>query len=116
MGRPEQSRRLILGCIFGYCALMTVVVVAMVLARERALTQLSTPKSTADWEHWRDDVRQQQIEPGPVRRSVPKSSEPPALVLMRDYFAVSLIGAVVFSTALYWVMAWFVTGVAKSEG
>jgi hypothetical protein len=35
--------------------------------------------------------------------------------LMRDHFAVSLFGAVLFGTALYWVLAWFVTGVTTSE-
>jgi hypothetical protein len=44
---------------------------------------------------------------------VPQSGEPPALVLMRDYFSVSLIGALVFSTALYWVIAWLVTGIMR---
>ena len=55
-------------------------------------------------------------EPGPVRRRVPKSTEPPALVLMRDYFGVSLIGAVLFTTVLYWVIAWFVMGILRQYG
>ena len=41
-------------------------------------------------------------------------AEPPALVLMRDYFVVSLVGATLFSSMLYWVMGWFVTGALKS--
>ena len=50
-------------------------------------------------------------QPSPVQRRVPKSNEPPALVMMRDHFAVSLFAAVLFSTMLYWVLAWFVMGV-----
>jgi hypothetical protein len=46
---------------------------------------------------------------------VPKSTEPPALVLTRDYFSVSLGGAVLFSSLLYWVIAWFVTGIVSSR-
>jgi hypothetical protein len=41
--------------------------------------------------------------------------EPPALVLMRDYFEVSLAGALVFSSILFWVVAWFVTGILSSD-
>lgn len=97
--------------IVGYVTLLCIVLVSMFVARDRAIARLSTPKSLADWQAWREDVRRQQDQPAPVERRVPKSGEPPALVLMRDYFAVSLFGAVLFASALYWVMAWFVIGV-----
>jgi hypothetical protein len=97
--------------IYGYVFMLGIVAAAMFSAREVAINRLSTPQSLIQWQAWRDDVRQQQAEPGPVQRRVPKSSEPPALVLMRDYFAVSLVGAMLFATALYWVVAWLVTGV-----
>ncbi|HJQ81746.1 MAG TPA: hypothetical protein VJ828_17410 [Lacipirellulaceae bacterium] len=83
-------------------------------ARKWALAELATPESIRQWEAWREDVRQQDEQPGPVRRRVPKSAEPPALVLMRDYFAVSLVGAVLFMTLLYWVIAWFAYGILHS--
>jgi hypothetical protein len=91
--------------------LIAAVVSWLVSARHWALAELVTPQSIGQWQAWRDDVRQQQTRPGPVRRKVPKSSEPPALVLMRDYFGVSLAGAILFSTVLYWVIAWFVNGI-----
>jgi hypothetical protein len=46
---------------------------------------------------------------------VPKSDEPPALVLMRDYFTVLMFGAILFSSMLYWIMAWFVTGILRGR-
>lgn len=95
--------------------LMGVVVGSMLWERQKVIAELSTPQSIADWEMWREDVRHQQIDPGPVQRRVPKSAEPPALVLMRDYFGVSLVGATLFSSVLYWIVAWFVTGALKSE-
>ena len=95
----------------GYVVLMGVVVWSLLSARHWALAELGTPQSIEQWEAWREDVRQQQTERGPVRHRVPKSAEPPALVLMRDYFAVSLIGAVVFTTLLYWVLAWLIIGI-----
>jgi hypothetical protein len=95
----------------GYVVLVGVVIWSLVTARNWALTELATPQSIGKWETWRADVRKQQAQPGPVSRRVPKSAEPPALVLMRDYFAVSIVGAVLFATLLYWVIAWFVTGI-----
>ena len=52
----------------------------------------------------------------PVQRRVPKSAEPPALVLTRDHFGVILSGAVLFSSLLYWVVAWFVMGMVQGGG
>jgi hypothetical protein len=101
--------------IAGYFILMGAVVWSLVAARQWALAELATPESIRQWETWREDVRQQDEQAGPVRRRVPKSAEPPALVLMRDYFAVSLVGAIVFMTLLYWVIAWFVRGILQSR-
>jgi hypothetical protein len=81
----------------------------MFSARRLALADLASRKSLGEWNAWRGDVRQQN-DTSPVRRRVPASSEPPALVLMRDYFGVALAGAVLFSTVLFWIIAWFVTG------
>ncbi len=102
------------GWIIGYVALAGAVVGSMFWARHTVLTEFSTPESIADWRAWREDVRQQQANLGPVERRVPKSEEPPALVLMRDYFIVSLMGATFFTSLLYWVVAWFVTGALSS--
>ena len=100
--------------MIGFAVLVVAVVAAMFKTRDWAFTQLATPQSVADWQEWREDVRQEQVQPGPVQRRVPKSSEPPALVMMRDHFTVSLFAALLFSTLLYWVLAWFVMGITKS--
>jgi hypothetical protein len=101
--------------IVGYAVMTVTVVWTMFAARDRALEQLSTAQSVAQWQAWREDVRQQQTQPSSVQLRVPKSSEPPALVLMRDHFAVSMFGAVLFSTALYWVLAWFISGILTAK-
>ena len=72
--------------VAGYVALVAAIVTSMFWERHQVLTELSTPQSIADWKSWQEDVRHQQTDPGPVARRVPKSDEPPALVLMRDYF------------------------------
>jgi hypothetical protein len=114
MSAPKQFGRWIWLWGFGYVALLIAVVWSVYMGRDWAQANLSMPESTAAWEAWREDVRASQDHPSPVQRRVPKSVEPPALVLTRDYFAVSLSGAVIFSSLLYWVIAWFVTGMLKT--
>jgi hypothetical protein len=93
-----------------YVVILVSAVVTMFLVRKQILTKLATPEAISQWQAWREDVRRQQTEYHPVERRVPKSEEPPALLLMRDHFVVSLFGAVLFITALYWVLAWFIAG------
>lgn len=114
MARVDGLRRS-LPWILLYAVGMGVVVVATFKARDWAVHQLATPKSLADWQKWRDDVKRQQDHPGTVQRRVPKSNEPPALVMMRDHFGVSLSGVLIFSTMLYWVFAWFAIGVLNNR-
>jgi hypothetical protein len=96
-----------------YAILMSIVVWSLMSARSWALAEMDTPQSIEQWREWREDVRDHPSELGPVQRRVPKSTEPPALVLMRDYFAVSLVGAVLFTTVLYCVIVWFVIGMLR---
>ena len=112
---PVSLSPFLLVLIAGYVLLLVAIVWSLMAARKWALAELATPESIRQWEAWREDVRQQDEQPGPVRRRVPKSAEPPALVLMRDYFAVSLVGAVLFMTLLYWVIAWFAYGILYSS-
>jgi len=96
-----------------YVLLMAAVIWSLFAARRWALSQLATAESVGEWQVWREDVKRQQGGTVPVQRRVPKSDAPPAWVLMRDYFAVSLVGAIVFATVLYWIMVWFVTGILR---
>ena len=112
-----ESRRIsawLLGWLVAYALLMAAIVGSMFWVRHTVLTKYSTPEAIADWQAWRGDVTKQQTNPGPVKRDIPKSEVPPALVLMRDYFGVSLVGATFFTSLLYWIMAWFVTGAINS--
>jgi hypothetical protein len=87
----------------------------MFWVRQSIFATYSSPESIADWRQWKSDVEREQTNPGPVQRRIPKSDEPPALVLMRDYFAVSLTAAVFFTSLLYWVIAWFITGALNHD-
>lgn len=99
----------------GYVGLVAIVISLMFCARQSAITQLSSPQSISEWQAWRDDVRVKQSQPKMVARRVPNSDEPPELVLMRDYFGVMMLGALLFSSVLYLIMAWFITGIASGN-
>jgi len=114
MTSPRRVSAWLLGWLIAYTLLMVAIVLSMYWTRNIVLAQYSTPEAIADWQAWRGDVAQQQTNPGPVKRDIPKSEVPPALVLMRDYFVVSLVGAVFFTSLLYWIMCWFATGAIHS--
>lgn len=90
--------------IFGWVGLVIVIalVVAVLLgARHSALATYGTPEAQAEWNDWRRRAAEQTESGGPVERKVPKSAEPPALVLMRDHFAACLGAALVAATGVY---------------
>jgi len=116
MSRPGQFGRWIWLWLACYFVLMGVIVWSMLAARQWALAELASPQANNDWQAWREDVKRQQTESGPVRLRVPKSPEPPAAVLLRDNFAVLFAGAVVLSSFLFWVVAWFLTGAWTADG
>jgi len=111
MSSPQRISRWLRWWLIGYAVLIASVIAAMFWARHTAITRLSSSQSISDWQAWRSDVQSQQGHPGPVERRVPKSNEPPALVLMRDYFGILMTGAMLFSSVLYWIIAWFVSGI-----
>jgi hypothetical protein len=76
------------------------VIVGMLQLRNVTLRTLGTPEARAEWQAWRDAPPNQRTDL-PVRRRPPSSAEPPALVLMRDYFGVMMTAAVVFSSLLF---------------
>lgn len=109
------SRNSLVWWISGYFVLLVCIIVVMFWQQQKVLQEYSTPTALDEWNAWRNDVERQQTNPGPVARRVPKSVEPPALVLMRDYFGVSLVGATFFTSILYWIVVWFVTGALQSD-
>lgn len=101
--------------ISGYAVLVVGIVAVMFWQQQKVMREYSTQAALAAWNVWCEDVQKEQANPGPVTRRVPKSIEPPALVLMRDYFGVSLVGAVFFTSILFWIIVWFVAGVLRSD-
>lgn len=79
-----------------------------------SVLQLEGAESQQDWEEWREAVKAGQADKGPVQRRIPKSQEPPSLVLLRDHFAVCLTIALVLSSVLFSTFVLFARGVMNS--
>lgn len=98
-------------------AWMAVVVgppVALYAWRGQRLAAISTPEAQRQWDAFRADVRRQADQPGPVKRKVPKSAEPPELVWLRDYAPLAATAWAVLAGVLGGVLAAMVIGVARS--
>ena len=101
--------------LLGYVALVVLLVWAMFGVRARMIAQLDTPEAQAEWERWRDDVRAQAEQGGPVQRRVPSSPEPNLLVLLRDHFPMCLATVVFFSSLLYFILVFLARGAWRRE-
>jgi hypothetical protein len=77
---------------------MTAICFGLVALRSRVLQVMGTAEEARRWQEWRENA---QDAGGGVARRAPKSSEPPALVLMRDHVWVVAAAALVFGTVFY---------------
>lgn len=90
-----------IGWLVAYLAVIALVICGVNYMRSVATAVYGTAAAQTEWDVWREDVKELEKQPYPVKRRVPKSVEPPALVLMRDYFGVCLAVAVVLSSVLF---------------
>jgi len=68
--------------------------------RAWATREFASMEAAEDWQKWRSDAAKLN-ERGPVTRRAPMSTEPPALVLMRDHFAACLGISLLLSSMLF---------------
>ena len=86
-----------------YLTTMASIVLGLQHYRHRAIATYGTAQATDDWHNWKE-AAQKIAKEGPVYRRPPKSTEPPALVLMRDHFPACLGISLLLSSCLF---AWF---------
>jgi hypothetical protein len=86
-----------------YVGAMAAIVWLAFPLRERVVTSLSTTEAAREWNQWRT-AAQEQANKGPVARRPPKSTEPPALIMMRDHFPAILAAGLVFGTFLFVIL------------
>ena len=94
-----------------YVAFLVGAVSTVYWARGWAQRTLGTPEERARWETFREEMaRQAETKEGLVEHKPRQSPEPPALVLLRDYFGTCLAATVVFGSILYWMLAFAFRG------
>ena len=99
-----------------YLATMASVAGLLWRARTWATAELSRASSVDEWQKWKADVLENNAAPdAPVKRRMPKSDEPPALVLLRDGFAGVLGATLVVASFIYAVAAFFTWGIFFSR-
>jgi len=87
----------------------------MLRARAWAFATYGGDQSQVEWDEWREDVKKNTENPTYVKRRMPKSVEPPALVLMRDYFPICMAGALALTGVLVGTLLFFVRGAASQN-
>lgn len=92
-----------IGWLVGYIVMLAAIVVGLGSYRESAMASYSTKTARTKWQDWRNAAGEIGKD-GPVEREMPKSVEPPPLVLMRDHFAACLGISLLLSSCLY---VWF---------
>ncbi len=90
---------------------MLLIAVSMFYTRQQVVRVHQSPLAQQQWDEWRRAMSDQQAQPGPVLRRPVRSAEPPALVLMRDYFGVCLAMTLVLSGVLIAVLLMFLRGI-----
>ena len=94
--------------LFGYAVWIGALLFMLFQARQYTFDHLTSDEALADWQRVKEDAREESgidkpVE-GPVQRKVPKSDEPPQLILLRDYFGMCVAGTILFGTALFVVL------------
>lgn len=105
--RAARKKTVVLALV-AYAILQAAVFLVVAKTRQWVFDQYSGPAAQRDWAQWRDEAIRQSEGDGPVERRVPKSEQPPALVLARDYYPTCLFGAWLFSTLLFASTTYFV--------
>jgi hypothetical protein len=105
-----------LAWLLAYITAMALVCGGMVYGRWAALQTYGTEEAHRDWTGWRIDTADEQATgTAPVKRKLPKSDEPPGLVLMRDHFAVCLGGSLLLSSVLFGAFMIFIRGALATD-
>ena len=105
LGRLSQ-----LGWFVGYLITMAAIVYGMISLRNKQLDGNHSASTQADWQEWRHEAERQSTGKGPVQRRVPKTLDPPIIILFSGNFAVILIFSLLFGSAFYFILYFFVHG------
>jgi len=103
-----MMRKANIAWLAGYVVWISVLLAVLFQARQYTLTHLASDEARAEWQKFKQAAREQSGADGPVDgpvlHKVPKSDEPPQLILMRDYFGMCIAGTLLFGSALFVVL------------
>lgn len=100
MSPPDRLFRLSIWPLLVYVLFVVAICGGMITVRRQTLARLDTPQAMRQWQRWRNATQNVVDGESPVKRRLPSTDEPPAVILMRDYFTTCLVGAVLFGTLL----------------
>lgn len=95
----------------GYLVSIGAILYGLFALRIEQLVEVDNGSAQIGWEKWREEAARQSSGTGPVQRKVPKSVRPPLRVLLSEYFAVTVVSSLVFTTALYLMFYFFTRGI-----
>ncbi|MCA9210741.1 MAG: hypothetical protein KDA55_20420 [Planctomycetales bacterium] len=104
-----------IGWLIGYGVTIAALLYALYSMRPGLIESFESAGAQEQWQAFVDDAKRQAAGEGPVTRRVPRSAEPPTLVLLRDYFSTCVAGAVIFGSALYFSTMFFVRGIFSAR-
>lgn len=97
----------------GYVVVGAAACGGLLVLRSSVLEQESTAAASKSWKQWKAETERISREQGPLVRRPVKSDEPPALILLRDYFGnivaavlTILAGVLVFVVIVLWSRLW----------
>jgi len=96
--------------LLAYVATMALIVYTLLYVRSTQVQRLNSAQAKRDWQQWREGAKKDSAGDGPVRRRVPKSVDPPLLVLLTEHFAVLLVSSLVFGSVLFFVVLFLLHG------
>lgn len=100
----------------GYVAVMAALSAGLWQARRWAMRELGSPQAVADWQAWKRHVADVQPRSDvAVKWRVPKSDEPPLLILLRDSFPGVVAGCLTIASFLYAFFAIVVRGLLAPQ-
>ncbi len=113
--RPTAKFWVLIG--IAYALLIGGAVWGLVAARGWAISTLDNSAEQENWAKWQEDTQAKQDDLQiPESRRGHTSAEPPALILLRDYFASLVTTTVILGTFLFAFFVFVARGASRSGG
>ncbi len=100
----------------GYALWLALIVGLLLRARTWATAEANKPAAQQAWDGWKDEVQRQNQEQGSVVRKIPRSDQPPAVILLNQRFGGVLTSCLIVGSFFYAFAAFVGWGVISQRG